>query len=122
MPAQSVGPAPQPSARALVGGIIDDVHDLAEQKVDLARREIELDIERRARAGAVVAAGAMIVLAGLVLLGLAAAHLLHSAAPDRLSLWASHALVGLVVAGAGVVPALIGRSMLSPDPNPTPRP
>jgi len=128
MPLQISQPPAQSSARELVGGILDDVQVLAEQKVDLARREIEVGIEQRVRAAAVIGSGALIVLTGVVLMCLAAAHLLHGAvnAPGaelaRFPLWASHAVVGVTVSAAGVIPTLIGRRMLAtPIETPTTR-
>jgi hypothetical protein len=109
---------PQPSAAKLVTGILDDLQSLVRQQLCLTIREVELELQRRTRAGVVMSAGAGLLLVGAVTFSMAVANSLHwltcpeGTDPAWFPLWACHAVVSLVFATAGGVALFVGRRML----------
>src|SRR5436190_811939 len=107
----------EPSATALVGGIIGDVQVLVEQQFRLMRREIEDDLRKGTEAALVFGFGVGIFFLGAGALGLALAYLLHWAAsptgtdPAWFPLWACHAVIGVWLSVIGGALALVGRMM-----------
>src|ERR1041385_6623584 len=67
----------EPSATALVGGIIGDVQELVEQQFRLTRREIEDDLRQGVKAALVFGFGAGIFFLGAGATCLSLVHLLH---------------------------------------------
>lgn len=90
----------QPSeVAALVAGIADDARTLLGQQLDLFRAEATAELQRVGGAAAAVAGGGGLALAGGLLTGIGAAHLVSKA--FGLPLWAGYGLVGGAAAAAG---------------------
>ncbi len=110
---------PQPSATALVSGIIDDVQNLVKQQFQLARTEIEQDL-RKSKDGAVLyVIGGVVLLLATFMACLAVSHLLHwltsPAGTDaaKLPLWACYAIVGAVLGGVGYLTTSAAAKLFS---------
>jgi hypothetical protein len=106
------------SATSLVGGIIDDMHDLVKQQVQLTRKEITEEVHKASEAAQLYLMGGAILLLGLVFVGFTLVHLLHwvlgpaAADASRLPLWACHAAVGGPLTIIGGVMTWMGRETL----------
>ncbi|MFO0773754.1 MAG: phage holin family protein [Nitrospiraceae bacterium] len=108
--AQADGAAPRPSIVALLGGVLNDLRTLAEQQVQMAVHEVQMEIGRlktilRTALGLLVVAQALI---GLLILALVAA--LHEFA--GLSWMLSAALVGAILLVGGAVLAWYVKQQL----------
>lgn len=82
-------PPHDPTMTSQVSGILGDVHDLVRQHTELLKHDVRTGVRRSKEAGLLLGAGAVLGLAGVLLLGVTLAHLLHWAAPS-LPLWACH--------------------------------
>jgi len=89
----------EPSVANLVRGIIDDVQILTKQQFQLLKQEMKEDSTRTVHAALPMAAGAVVCLVGLVILGHALAQILVALG---LADWAAYLIVGAVITGAGV--------------------
>jgi hypothetical protein len=105
----------EPSATALVGGIISDMHQLVEQQLRLTRREIEDDLRKATEAALIFGCGVGTFFLGGGVLCLALIHLLHwgvsppGTDPALVPLWVWHAVVGVPLCVIGGVLACVGR-------------
>jgi CHASE3 domain sensor protein len=88
-----------PSMASLVAGIISDAERLVRQEIALARREMQVELEKAETAGMALALGAGIAMIGAVFLCLVVVFLLHEL--GGLALWASFLIVGGLLAIAG---------------------
>lgn len=108
------------SITELVQGIVADVGDLVRQEVRFARKEITSDLRKMREAAAYLACGGAVALVGIIVLSLAAGHLLHwlnlpadhAERMARLPLWAAHGIVSLVLLGVGGLLFWMGYSKL----------
>lgn len=106
------------STASLMTGIVDDLHDLVKQQVELTRHEIKDEVQRASEALELYTVGAAVFLVGLVLVGLAAANLVHWASsplgtdPGRIPLWTCYAIVGALPTLIGAGLAWMGRTKL----------
>lgn len=82
------------SLSALLGGIVNDIHELFNQQLALLQHQLRKDVQETATAGASCAGGAIVTAAGIVLLGLGLVHLL--AWGTDLPLWASFLIFAAV--------------------------
>jgi hypothetical protein len=91
----------EPSAAALVSGIVNDVQDLIKQQVRLTRKELESELQHGKDAIVFLVLGRFVSLAGVIGLCLMVAHLLHwlgaptGSDPSSFPLWASYAIAGV---------------------------
>jgi uncharacterized membrane protein YqjE len=108
---------PQVGVTTLIGGIVQDARALFIEQMTLFQVEIKNDVRRTTAALTPLMAGVGVVLAGLVLLGIATAYFLIWAIPE-MPFWVAYAAVGAVFAVAGGSLVMWGKSMLS-DVNPT---
>jgi protein-S-isoprenylcysteine O-methyltransferase Ste14 len=90
-----------PSMASLVGGIISDAQRLVRQEVALARREMQVELDKAKGASVALALGAGGAMLGAVFLGLMVVFLLHEL--GGLQLWASFLIVGGVLAVVGAI-------------------
>jgi len=88
-----------PSMASLVSGIITDAQRLVRQEMALARREMQVELDKAKTASLGLAVGLGLALLGAVHLTLTVVFLLDLALP----LWASFLIVGGVLAIAGAV-------------------
>jgi len=104
-------PDQTPGMASLLSGIMDDARQLIVQQMTLFQVEIKNDM-RRAVAGLIpLMAGVVILHTAVILLGAAGALGLNSALP-QLPMWAGFAILGGVVALAGVLLMLWAKTML----------
>jgi len=111
--------AAEPSMGALATGIISDVQDLVKQQLALFQNEIKKDVHKIKEAAVILTWGVGIALAGVCLLGVTAAFLIHWSAPD-LPLWICFAIAGAVWTGLGAALFMVGKRKLdsfNPLPN-----
>lgn len=94
---------PDATATSLVSGIISDAQDLVKQQFELLQHEVRTDLRKTKEAGILLAAGACLALAGVIVLALMLSELLQWAVP-ALPLWACR--------GASVAPLLLGGAGL----------
>jgi hypothetical protein len=93
-------PAPNDSMTTLVTGILTDAQELVKQQFKLFKHEVRSDLNKARDASFLFGAGVGLGLAGVLLLGVAAAYLLQWLLPT-LPLWTCFGICGLVlVAGA----------------------
>lgn len=93
-------PAPNDSMTTLVTGILTDAQDLVKQQFKLFKHEVRSDLNKARDASLLFGAGVGLGLAGVLLLGVAAAYLLERL--TALPLWTCFGICGLVfVAAAG---------------------
>jgi len=98
-------------AVTLVGGIVEDARQLIVEQMTLFQVEIKNDLHRTINGIIPLAAGAVVIVVGLIILGIAGSHLLCWAFPE-LPLWAGFAIVGGIVTAVGAALAFWGKSML----------
>jgi len=93
-------PAPNESVTTLVTGILADAQELVKQQFQLFKHELRSDLNKTKEASLLLGVGVGLGLAGVLLLGLAAAYLLQWLIPT-LPLWTCFGICGLMlVAGA----------------------
>lgn len=95
----------------LIGGIVQDARTLFVEQMTLFQVEIKNDIRRAIAGIAPLMAGASVLFIGVILLGIAGAHLLSWAFPN-LPLWGSFSLIGGIFALVGGILLWRGISML----------
>jgi len=89
------------SIATLIGGIVQDARELFVEQMTLFQVEIKNDVRRTAMALIPIVIAVMMLMPGLIILGIGAAHFIYWLAPE-MPLWAAFALTGasiLVVAG-----------------------
>jgi len=92
----------EPSLADLVSGIVSDTQHLLKQQLLLFRQEFEEDARKTREATTIMAAGATVALAGMIVLCIGLAYLLHWAAP-RLELWVCFTIIGAAGTGLGAL-------------------
>lgn len=96
-------PYSEPSLGDLVMGLTDDITTLVRKEVELAKAELQENVQDGAKAGGMVAAGGLVAYAGLLLILAAIAVLLGD-------WWNNYWLGALVV---GLIAALAGWAILN---------
>lgn len=99
-----------PSMSSLVGGIIHDAERLIRQEVLLARREMQVEVDKAKSGGASLMAGMGMTMLGAVFLCLMVVFLLNLAG---LPMWACCLIVGGTLAIVGGVMLYAGAYQLS---------
>jgi len=90
----------EPRLADLVSGIVSDVQQLLKQQLLMFRQEFEEDARKTREATTIMAAGATVALAGMIVFCIGLAYLLNWAAPS-LPLWACFAIIGGAGTGLG---------------------
>ncbi len=103
----------EPSLTTLAHRLIEDGRALVRQEIALAKSEALETVTDYARAGAFVAAGALSVFVGLVVLLVFVVIALGALLGDRY--WLSTLIVGLVFAIAGALAIRYGKTRLTTD-------
>ena len=107
----------QPTVTELVSGIVKDAERLFRQQIEMVRSEFKEDLRRTKQVVLAFAAGAVLLAVGLVMLIVAAAHLLHE--QSGLPMSASWGIIGGSVLLLGIIAAVVGsRIMASYNPLP----
>jgi hypothetical protein len=94
------------SMTGLVSGIVTDAQELVKQQLALVRAEIKADLQRTARASALLTAGAVVAVPALFLLCEMLVYMLHELA--GFSHWASDGIVGGAFALIAAALVLVG--------------
>jgi hypothetical protein len=105
-----------PSISSLVGGIITDAQQLIRQEMQLARRELQEEVQKAKTAILSLALGAGIAFFGVMLLCFMLVHLLFwatSEVHDHFPLWAWFGICGAVLTGLGLGLLYTARSKVS---------
>ncbi len=97
-----------PSVTSLLGGIVSDIQTLIHQEIALAKTEMLREWDKAKTAAGAMAVGAALLGLGGILLCLTVVSALHEGA--GLPWWASTLIVGGVLAAAGAVLLVVGRS------------
>jgi hypothetical protein len=100
---------PEADVSSLIAGIMDDARHLLIQHLTLFQIEVKNDINQAASGFARMIAGAVMILAAMILLEFASAYLLCALVPE-LPLWAALAIVGGLAAPIGVWLVLSGKT------------
>lgn len=98
----------EPSLGTLFASLTDDVSLLIRQEIQLARTETMEKVSRATRNVALLAAGGMVIYAGVITLVIAAVVALGTVLP----LWLSALIIGAIVVIIGLVLLQSGRSGL----------
>lgn len=104
------------TASTLVSGILGDLQHLVEQQIELSRREIEVELFRRASAATVFVIGLGLFVLDAMIVCLTIVHLLHWMAsapgtdPAWLPLWACFGLVAAILIVIGGIVVSVGRA------------
>lgn len=104
----------------ILGSIAHDAKKLLGEQIDLFRAEVGQELRQAGGAAAAVAAGGGLAVAGGLMAGLTAVHLLHRV--TRLPLWACYGLAAGGLGGAAASLLLAGRegfARLQPLPETT---
>jgi len=94
-------PLSEAGVSTLVSGIIQDARHLLVEQLTLFQVEIKNEIERTLRSAVVMAAGAVLLIPGLVLFGFAIAYGICALFPE-MPLWGSFGIVGICVSAIGI--------------------
>jgi len=97
---------------SLVGGIVHDARKLLVEQLTLFKVEFKHDLRQTGLALIPLALGMVILLVALVLLGIGASQYLAVVVPS-LPLWGAYLAVGGIIAVAGTLLTLWGKSMLA---------
>lgn len=89
-------PAPNESMTTLVTGILTDAQELMKQQFKLFKHEVQSDLNKAKNASLLFGIAVGLGLAGVLLLGVAAAYLLQWLLPT-LPLWTCFGICGLVL-------------------------
>lgn len=107
----TAGPAnPEPSLSSLVTGIVHDAQALMKQEVALAREELKQEVTKTTQVALAFAAGAGVAALSVLFLLLAVAFLITWASADRIPLWGSFGIVGIVLGVVGGILLYSGRN------------
>jgi Putative Actinobacterial Holin-X, holin superfamily III len=112
----------EPSAAALLNGILGDVQELVKQQLQLTRVEIKDDIHKTMEGAMTFASGTGVALVGAFLLGVMLVQLLYvlvapaNTDPSPLPLWGCYGIVGLVLLAGGGLLAYFGGHRIATLP------
>jgi len=104
LPNPTSGTAPantaEPSATALVSGIVKDAQELLTQQINLFKVEAQQELRQTTQAAISLGIGLATALVGAILLAMTCVHLLAYLFPTQ-PIWIWYGLVGLVIAAIG---------------------
>jgi uncharacterized membrane protein YqjE len=98
--ASNVQSHPEVSTASLVGGIVNDAQELFKSQLELFKAELKEDLKKTKEGATLATVGAGLGFVGLLILGLAVAHLLYWLT-QAVDIWLWYAIVGGVFTGAG---------------------
>lgn len=99
------------SVAELVSGIVSDAERLFKQQIEMVRVEFKEDLSRTKQVVLAMGIGIGLLAVGVVMLIVAAAHLLHEQA--QLPMSASWGIIGGTVVVLGIIAAVIGGRILA---------
>ena len=106
------------SVADLIGGLVSDAQLLVRREIDLARREVTIEIDKVKQGAVALGIGAGVVLIGALLLAHMLVYLVQNL--TGLSLWVSYLIVGAIFAIAGGLLLMQGIKRMQ-DVDPVPR-
>lgn len=110
-------PADDTSVAELIGGLVNDAQQLVRREIDLAKREVTIELDKVKQGAVALGVGAGVAIIGTLLL----AHMLVYLVQDLtgLSLWVSYLIVGGLFAIGGGLMLMQGlKRMKEVDPVP----
>jgi hypothetical protein len=110
-------PADDTSVADLISGLVNDAQHLVRREIDLAKREVTIELDKLKQGAVALGIGAGVAIIGTLLL----AHMLVYLVQDLtgLSLWVSYLIVGAVFAIGGGIMLMQGlKRMKEVDPVP----
>jgi hypothetical protein len=112
------GPANDASVTDLISGLVSDAQHLVRREIDLAKREITIELDKVKQGAIALGIGAGVALIGALLLGHMLVHLVQDL--TGLSLWVSYLIVGALFAVGGGLMLMQGLKRMK-DVDPVPR-
>jgi len=106
------------SVSELISGLVSDAQLLIHREIDLAKREVTIEIDKVKQGAVALGAGAGVAIIGAFLLGHMLVYLVQTL--TNLPLWVSYLIVGAVFAIAGGVLIMQGIKRMK-DVDPVPR-
>jgi putative superfamily III holin-X len=106
------------SVAELIGGLVSDAQLLVRREIDLAKREVAIEVDKVKQGAIALGIGAGVAIIGALLLGHMLVYLVQ--ALTGLSLWVSYLIVGAIFAIAGGLLLMQGIKRVQ-DVDPVPR-
>jgi hypothetical protein len=106
------------SVAELMGGLVSDAQHLVRREIDLAKREVAIELGKVRQSAVALGIGAGVLVIGALLLAHMLVYLLQAA--TDLSLWVSYLIVGGIFAAAGGLLLVQGLNRLK-QVDPVPR-
>ena len=114
-----------PDARAndttvsdLISGLVNDAQQLVHREIDLAKREVAIEVDKVKQGAVALGIGAGLAVIGALLLGQMLVYLVQTL--TGLSLWVSYLIVGAIFAIGGGLMLMQGINRMK-DVDPVPR-
>jgi hypothetical protein len=107
-----------PSMASLVGGIVNDAERLVRQEITLARRELQLELDKAKTAAVNLVGGMSVTAVGTLFLGFMLVYLLYWLTNEgwnqsEFPLWACFGIVGALLAAVGGVMLYLGAQKVA---------
>jgi hypothetical protein len=110
-------PADDTSVAELISGLVNDAQQLVRREIDLAKREVTIELDKVKQGAVALGIGAGVAIVGALLLAHMLVYLVQ--ALTGLSLWVSYLIVGAVFAIGGGLMLMQGlKRMKEVDPVP----
>jgi len=101
----------------LISGLVNDAQQLVRREIDLAKREVAIEVDKVKQGAVALGVGAGLAVIGALLLGQMLVYLVQSL--TGLSLWVSYLIIGGLIAIGGVLGLMQGiKRMKEVDPVP----
>jgi len=105
------------SVSDLISGLVNDAQLLVHREIDLAKREVAIEVDKVKQGAVALGAGAGLAIIGALLLGQMLVYLVQDL--TGLSLWVSYLIVGAIFAIGGGILLMQGiKRMKDVDPMP----
>ena len=105
------------SVSQLISGLVNDAQQLVHREIDLAKREVAIEVNKVKQGAVALGIGAGLAVIGALLLGQMLVYLVQSL--TGLSLWVSYLIIGGLIAIGGVLGLMQGiKRMKEVDPVP----
>jgi len=106
-----------PSVADLISGLVTDAQQLVRREIDLAKREVSIEVDKVKQGAVALGAGAGLAIIGTLLLAHMLVYLVQTL--TGLSLWVSYLIVGAIFAVGGGILLMQGiKRMQNVDPVP----
>ena len=102
----------------LISGLVNDAQQLVHREIDLAKREVAIEVDKVKQGATALGIGAGLAVIGALLLGQMLVYLVQTL--TGLSLWVSYLIVGAIFAVGGGLMLMQGINRMK-DVDPVPR-